>query len=45
MSLRPVEDSAQVCDGKPSDVERLGTGFGGGRFCPWSATVVRIDER
>jgi hypothetical protein len=40
-----AEATIEVCDGKPSDVERLGTGFGGGRFCPWSATVVRIDEQ
>jgi hypothetical protein len=40
-----AEVTVEVCDGKPSDVERLGTGFGGGRFCPWSATVVRIEER
>ena len=34
----------ELCDGRPSDVEREGVGFGGGRFCPWSATVLRIDE-
>jgi hypothetical protein len=33
----------ELCDGRPSDVERAGVQFGGGRFCPWSATVVRID--
>lgn len=35
----------EVCDGRPSDVERLGTSFGAGRFCPWTATIVRIDDR
>jgi hypothetical protein len=35
----------EVCDGKPSDVERLGTSFGAGRFCPWISTIVRIDPR
>ena len=35
----------ELCDGRPSDVEREGVGFGGGRFCPWSATVIRIEER
>jgi ABC-type glycerol-3-phosphate transport system substrate-binding protein len=30
--------------GGPSDVEREGTSFGGGRYCPWSATVVRVEE-
>lgn len=39
-----AEVTIEVCDGRPSDVERLGTSFGAGRFCPWSATIVRIDE-
>jgi hypothetical protein len=39
-----AEAAIELCDGRPSDVERLGTGFGGGRFCPWSATLVRIVE-
>jgi hypothetical protein len=39
-----VESTIEVCDGHPSDVERQGAGFGGGRFCPWNATVLRIDE-
>jgi hypothetical protein len=34
----------ELCDGRPSDVEREGTQFGGGRFCPWTARVVDIDE-
>ena len=34
----------ELCDGRPSDVERAGVGFGGGRYCPWGATVLRIDE-
>jgi len=33
----------ELCDGRPSDVERQGTAFGGGRFCPWGATVVAIE--
>ncbi len=33
----------ELCDGRPSDVERLGTAFGGGRFCPWSAKVVTVN--
>src|SRR5690349_303853 len=40
-----AEQTIELCDGRPSDVERQGSGFGGGRFCPWSATIVRIDER
>ena len=39
-----AEVTIELCDGRPSDVERAGTAFGGGRFCPWSATVVRIEE-
>ncbi len=38
-----AEVTIELCDGRPSDVERQGMQFGGGRFCPWSATVVRID--
>jgi hypothetical protein len=38
-----AEVAIELCDGRPSDVERAGIQFGGGRFCPWSATVVRID--
>jgi len=46
--LEDVEFAAvtiELCDGRPSDVERQGTGFGGGRFCPWGASIVRIEER
>lgn len=39
-----AHSTIELCDGRPSDVEREGLGFGGGRFCPWSATVVRIEE-
>jgi hypothetical protein len=38
-----VEVAIELCDGRPSDVERAGTQFGGGRFCPWSASVIRIE--
>ena len=37
-----VEVAIELCDGRPSDVERQGSQFGGGRFCPWSAQVVAI---
>lgn len=40
-----VEVSIEVCDGRPSDVERAGISYGGGRFCPWSATVASIVDR
>jgi hypothetical protein len=39
-----AELTIEVCDGRPSDVERAGVAFGGGRFCPWSAEVIAIDE-
>jgi hypothetical protein len=39
-----AEVTIELCDGRPSDVERQGAQFGGGRFCPWTATVTRIDE-
>jgi hypothetical protein len=38
-----AEATIEVCDGRPSDVERQGSAFGGGRYCPWSATVFRIE--
>ena len=37
-----AETAIELCDGRPSDVERDGTGFGGGRYCPWSANIVVI---
>lgn len=37
-----AEVTIELCDGRPSDVERDGTGFGGGRYCPWAATIVAI---
>ena len=40
-----VEVSIELCDGRPSDVERAGTSFGGGRFCPWTARVLSISTR
>ena len=33
----------ELCDGRPSDVQRHGVQFGGGRFCPWSARIVSIS--
>ena len=40
-----AEAAIEVCDGLPSHVEREGTRFGGGRYCPWSASVITISER
>jgi len=39
-----AEVTMELCDGRPSAVEKQGTQFGGGRFCPWNAKVVRVDE-
>ena len=36
--------TTELCDGRPSDVEREGVTFGGGRFCPWTARVISIQE-
>jgi len=38
-----ADATIELCDGRPSDVEREGSSFGGGRFCPWTATVIRIE--
>jgi hypothetical protein len=40
-----AETTIELCDGRPSDVERQGASFGGGRYCPWSATIVNIASR
>jgi hypothetical protein len=40
-----TESTIELCDGRPSDVQRQGIGFGGGRYCPWGATSVGIDPR
>lgn len=37
-----VETTIELCDGRPSDVERQGVQYGGGRFCPWGARVLSI---
>jgi hypothetical protein len=38
-----AESTIELCDGRPSMVERQGVNFGGGRFCPWSAQITRIE--
>lgn len=43
--LEFAEATIELCDGRPSDVERQGTQFGGGRFCPWSARIKSISAR
>jgi hypothetical protein len=39
-----AEVAIELCDGRPSDVEKAGVNFGGGRFCPWTARVISIDD-
>jgi len=39
-----AELTTELSDGRPSDVERGGVSFGGGRFCPWTARVISIEE-
>ena len=39
-----AEVTIELCDGRPSDVERGGAQFGGGRFCPWNASFASIVE-
>lgn len=39
-----AEATMELCDGRPSYVEREGVNFGGGRFCPWGARIVAIRE-
>jgi hypothetical protein len=38
-----AESTIELCDGRPSDVQRQGVQFGGGRFCPWNARVLAIS--
>jgi len=38
-----AEVTIELCDGLPSEVQRAGVNFGGGRYCPWSARVVSIE--
>jgi hypothetical protein len=40
-----AEVTIELCDGLPSDVERQGVNFGGGRFCPWTARVTDVEEQ
>ena len=39
-----IEVAIELCDGRPSDVEREGARFGGGRFCPWTARVLAVSS-
>jgi hypothetical protein len=39
-----AEVTIEVCDGLPSHVEREGTQFAAGSYCPWSAVIIRIER-
>lgn len=41
-SLEFADVTTEVCDGKPSFVEKRQ--ITGDRFCPWSAKVVAVDS-
>jgi hypothetical protein len=38
-----AEVTIELCDGRPSDVERAGPAFANGQFCPWSARITAIQ--
>lgn len=38
-----ADATIELCDGRPSDVERAGPSYGGGRYCPWGATLTAIE--
>jgi hypothetical protein len=38
-----AEATMELCDGRPSYVEREGVNFGAGRFCPWGAQILSIQ--
>jgi hypothetical protein len=40
-----AEAAIEVCDGLPSHVEREGTHFALGSYCPWSAVITKIERR
>ena len=38
-----AEATMELCDGRPSDVEKEGPQYAGGRYCPWGARVIGIS--
>ena len=38
-----ADATIELCDGRPSDVEKAGPSYGGGRYCPWGATITAIE--
>ena len=40
-----ADATIELCDGRPSDVQREGIGYAGGRYCPWGARLVDLVER
>jgi hypothetical protein len=39
-----ADAAIELCDGRPSDVERAGVGSANGQYCPWGARVVEIQR-
>jgi hypothetical protein len=39
-----AEAAIELCDGRPSMVEREGPSYANGWFCPWGARVIRVDR-
>lgn len=39
-----ADATIELCDGRPSMVEREGPSYGGGPFCPWGARIVTIVQ-
>jgi hypothetical protein len=40
-----AEATIELCDGRPSMVEREGPSYANGWFCPWGARVMRVERR
>ena len=38
-----ADATIELCDGRPSAVEKDGPAYGGGRYCPWGATITAIE--
>ncbi len=43
VDLEFADATIERCDGRPSDVEKAGPTYGGGRYCPWGATITAIE--
>jgi hypothetical protein len=39
-----AENTVELCDGIPSDVEKNCSHFGMGTYCPWSAVLIELRD-